>query len=90
MSLFRFNPRTALWPQTPIISAERAAGRLNPYLPLFTVPMVPSTCALSLTNFSFTFVSTSHVAFPRGASPTSLTPIRFSFLTLSRLYPPRS
>ena len=28
----RFRPSTARWPHTPIIAAQRAAGRLNPYL----------------------------------------------------------
>ena len=43
----RFSPSTARWPHTPIIAAERAAGRLNPYLGHLMVPIDPSTIARS-------------------------------------------
>ena len=52
-SLVRFSPSTARWPHTAIIAAERAAGRLNPYLGHLMVPIDPSTIARSLMRRSF-------------------------------------
>src|SRR5678816_2213299 len=66
ISLFRLKERIDRGPAISSVCHRRSLGLLNPYLSVFSVPMIPSVLPRSLLTVSRTASATHQVPWPLG------------------------
>src|SRR5713101_4464616 len=90
INLCRLKERRDRGPAISRVCQRRSLGLLNPYLSVFSVPMIPSVLPRSLLTVSRTASATCHAPWPLGWMPISLTPSLASARTVAVAEPPRS